>query len=124
MTSDTLTLSRLQFFGYHGVLPDETARGQEFEVTVNLEMSLAAAGRADDLDLTVDYRLVHEVVRQVMEGPPRKLVETLAEEIAANLLRGFPVVQAVGIEVAKPNPPVDFAGGGLFVRIRRTRAAD
>jgi dihydroneopterin aldolase len=124
MTSDTLTLSRLKFFGYHGVLPDETARGQEFEVTVNLEMSLAAAGRADDLDLTVDYRLVHEVVRQVMEGPPRKLVETLAEEIAANLLRGFPVVQAVGIEVAKPNPPVDFAGGGLFVRIRRTRAAD
>jgi dihydroneopterin aldolase len=124
MTSDTLTLSRLQFFGYHGVLPDETARGQEFEVTVNLEMSLAAAGRADDLDLTVDYRLVHEVVRQVMEGPPRKLVETLAEEIATNLLRGFPVVQAVGIEVAKPNPPVDFAGGGLFVRIRRTRAAD
>ena len=123
MTSDTLTLSRLHFFARHGILPEEAARGQDFEVTVHLELSLAGAGRADDLTLTVDYRLVREVVRSVMEGPPRKLVEALAEGIATEILRIFPLVQAVGVEVVKPKPPVDFVSSGLVVRIRRERAA-
>ena len=90
MTPDTLTLSRMHFFGRHGVLPEETARGQDFEVTVQLELPLAEAGRTDDLTRTVDYRAVHEVVRTVMEGPPRKLAEALAEAVAAELLRVFP----------------------------------
>ena len=122
MTSDTLTLSRLHFFARHGILPEEAARGQDFEVTVHLELSLAGAGRADDLTLTVDYRLVREVVRSVMEGPPRKLVEALAEGIATEILRIFPLVQAVGVEVVKPKPPVDLVSAGLVVRIRRARA--
>jgi dihydroneopterin aldolase len=121
MTSDTLTLSRLRFFAHHGVLPEETARGQDFEVTVHLELSLAKAGRSDDLNQTVDYRLVHEVVRSIMEGPPLKLVEALAEAMAAKILAAFPSVNAVGIEVVKPKPPVDFVSAGLIVRIRRAR---
>jgi len=122
MTSDTLTLSRLHFFAHHGILPEETARGQDFEVTVNLELPLAEAGRADDLSRTVDYRVVREVVRSVMEGPPRKLVEALAEAVATEILRVFPLVQAVRVEVVKPKPPVDFVSTGLVVRIRRVRA--
>lgn len=120
MIPDTLTLSRLHFFAYHGVLPQETAQGQDFVVTVRLELSLAEAGRTDDLSRTIDYRAVREVVRRVMEGPPRKLVETLAEMAAAAVLQAFPTVQAVDVEVVKPNPPVDFASAGVAVRIRRS----
>lgn len=121
MNADTLTLSRLHFSACHGVLPEEAARSQDFEVTVHLEMPLAEAGRTDDLARTVDYRQVREVVRGVMDGPPRKLVETLAESVADGILRTFPRVQAVGVEVAKTRPPVDFAGTGVIVRIRRAR---
>jgi dihydroneopterin aldolase len=122
MTPDTLSLHRLRFFGHHGVLPEETARGQNFEVTVRLELPLAEAGRSDNLAQAVDYRAVHDVIRGVMEGPPRKLVEALAERVAAAVLGAFPLVHAVEIEVVKLNPPVDFASGGLAVRLRRTRA--
>ena len=122
MTSDTLTLSRQHFFACHGTLPEEMTRGQDFEVTVHLELSLGEAGRADDLSRTVDYRLVREVGRGVMEGPHRKLVEALAEGIATEILRVFPLVQAVGVEVVKPKPPVDLVSAGLVVRIRRARA--
>ena len=120
---DTLTLSRMRFFGRHGVLPEEAARGQEFEVTVQIELPLAEAGRTDELRRTVDYRAVYEAVRAVMEGPPRKLAEALAEAVAAQLLRGFPAVGAVAVEVTKLNPPVDFSSAGLTVRIRRSRQA-
>ena len=121
MTPDTLTLSRLRFFGHHGVLPEETLRGQDFEVTVGLELPLGEAGRTDDLSLTVDYRADREVIRGVMDGPPRKLVEALAQTEAAEILRAFPMVQEVEVEVVKPKPPVDFASTGLAVRIRRVR---
>jgi dihydroneopterin aldolase len=121
MTPDTLTLSRLRFFGHHGVLPEEAARGQDFEVTVQLELPLGEAGRADDLSRTVDYRAVREVIRGVMEGPPRKLVEALAETVAVEVLRAFPLVQAVEVEVVKLKPPVDFVSTGFAVRIRRAR---
>jgi 7,8-dihydroneopterin aldolase/epimerase/oxygenase len=122
MTPDSLTLSGLRFFAHHGVLSEETSRGQEFEVTVQLELPLGEAGRTDDLGRTVDYRAVCEVIRGVMEGPPRKLVETLAERVAAEILGAFPLVQAVEVEVVKPRPPVDFVTTGLVVRIRRVRA--
>ena len=95
MTPDTLTLLHLRFHGRHGVLPEEAAREQEFDVTVRLELSLADAGRSDDLNRAVDYRAVQGVVRAVMEGPPRKLVESLAEGVAADVLRACPAVEAV-----------------------------
>jgi len=121
MSADTLTLSRLRFVARHGALPEETARGQDFEVTVRLELPLAEAGRTDDLHRTVDYRAVAQAVQAVMDGPPRKLVESLAEVVAADLLRRFPPVQAVEVEIVKLHPPVDFASAGLGVRIRRSR---
>ena len=68
MTPDTLTLSRMRFHSRHGVLPEEAVRGQDFEVTVRLDLPLAEAGRADDLSRTIDYRAIHEVVRSVMGG--------------------------------------------------------
>jgi dihydroneopterin aldolase len=121
MNSDTLTLSRMRFHSRHGVLPEETVRGQDFEVTVQLDLPLAEAGRSDDLTRTVDYRAVHDVVRSVMIGPPRQLVEALAEAVAAEVLQRFPRVQAVEVEVTKLSPPVDFVSAGLAVRIRRSR---
>jgi len=118
---DSLSLHRLRFFAHHGVLPAETAHGQIFEVTVRLELPLAEAARADDLQKTVDYQQVYEAVRKIMEGPRVKLAETLAETIAAELLRAFPSVVAADIEVIKPQPPVNFAFAGFSARIQRTR---
>ncbi len=122
MSSDAITLHRMRFHSRHGVLPEEAVRGQDFEVTVRLELPLADAGRSDDLARTVDYRTVHEVVHAVMAGPPRKLVEALAEGVAAGLLRQFPAVEAVEAEVTKLNPPVGFVSAGVTVRVRRARA--
>ena len=124
MSCDTLTLFRLRFFGRHGVLSEETARGQDFEVTIRLELPLRAAGVTDDLNQTVDYRAVHALVRGIMEGPRRKLVEALAETLADGLLQAFSRIQAVDVEVVKIQPPVDFPSGGLGVRIRRTRPSE
>jgi dihydroneopterin aldolase len=121
MSQDSLTLHRLRFFTHHGVLPAETANGQIFEITVRLEFSLAEAGKADDLAHTIDYQAAYEVTRGVMEGPRLKLAEALAENVAAALLRAFAQVEAVEVEVLKPQPPVAFAFAGFSAKIRRPR---
>ena len=123
MTPDTLTLSRMRFHSRHGVLPEEAVRGQDFEVTVRLDLPLADAGRTDDLARTIDYRAIHEVVRSVMGGVPRRLIEALAEAVSAELLERFRQIEAVEVEITKLNPPVDFVSAGVTVKIRRGRRA-
>jgi dihydroneopterin aldolase len=118
---DSLVLQRLRFFAHHGMLPAESAYGQFFEVSVRLELPLAPAAQADDLNLTVDYQDVYNVVSTVLDGPRQKLVETLAELVAAALLKKFSLVEAVEVEIMKPAPPVAFSSGGLGVKIRRER---
>ena len=72
---------------------------------------------------TIDYPDVWAATRAVMEGPPRHLIETLAEQVAAALLQRFTPVTAVVVEVTKPAPPVTFPFAGVAVRIRRERSA-
>ena len=119
--TDRLVLTDMTFRACHGVLPVERRRRQEFRVTVELETSLVRAGRSDALAQAIDYCAVQAVVREVVEGAHRKLIEALAEDIARRLLVAFPAAHAVVIELLKPSPPVAFKFGGVQVRIRRTR---
>jgi len=117
---DTLTLNRMQFEACHGVFAEEHCTPQPFEVTLTLELPLRAAGEVDALELTVDYAAVQRTVAAVM-GARKQLIEALAERIAAEVLREFPAVRAVSVEVVKMRPPVDFAFAGVAARIRRER---
>lgn len=106
-------------YGYHGVLPEEQVLGQEFRVS--LELSLAAAAPQKDLlSETVDYRNAVEIVRRIMEGPPRRLLETLAEEIAAELL-ALSGIKEVKIRLCKTHPPIPAVRGGIAVVISRRK---
>lgn len=118
---DKLILRELHFVARHGVLPAEKETSQHFSATLELELPLAEAGGSDRLDRTIDYCAVQEVVRSIIEGSHKKLIETLAETVASEVLRAFPLVHAVTVEITKPNPPVDFQFAGVAVRIHRAR---
>lgn len=120
---DKLILRELHFVARHGVLPIETENSQHFSATLELELPLAPAGTADRLDQTIDYCAVQAVVREIIEGSHKRLIETLAESVANRLLTAFPLLQAVTVEITKPRPPVDFEFAGVSVRIRRARTA-
>ena len=121
MKTYTLTLSRMKFFGRHGVYASETASGQRFDVSAELVLPLPEGAGRDQLEATIDYCKVQDVIRSIVEGIPRRLIETVAEELADSLLDLFPSVSAVSIEVFKPEPPVTFEFEGVSVRVHRTR---
>jgi dihydroneopterin aldolase len=121
---DEILLEGMRFYAYHGVNPEERALGQRFSVDVVLAVDLRRAGRSDDLADTVSYSAVYKLVRRIVEGEPRQLVEAVAEEIAAAILAEFPPVARVTVAVRKPEVPMkgsmlDAAG----VRITRSRTA-
>jgi 7,8-dihydroneopterin aldolase/epimerase/oxygenase len=121
--SDEILLEGMRFYAYHGANPEERALGQRFTVDVVLAVDLRRPGQSDDLADTVSYSAVYKVVRGIVEGEPRNLIEAVAEEIAAAILMGFPRVARVTVTVRKPEVPMkgsllDAAG----VRITRSRA--
>ncbi len=114
-----IMINDITCYGYHGALPEEQVLGQEFRVS--LELSLGTAAPQDDLlSQTVDYRCAVDTVRRIMEGPSRRLLETLAEEIATDIL-ALPGVEEVRIRLCKVHPPIPAVRGGVAVVISRQR---
>ncbi len=119
---DRILLQGLQFYAYHGVNPEEQALGQRFQVDLCLGLDLRPAGQTDDLARTVNYSAVYRRVRQVVEGERFRLLEALAERLAAVLLAEFPLA-TVTVRVTKLHPPLQGAvQGTVAVEITRERA--
>ncbi len=118
---DRIILEGMQFYGYHGVNPEERVLGQRYVVDVTVDIDLSRAGESDRLEDTVSYSHIYRSVREVMEGEPRNLLESAAQAIADRVLAEFPV-GAVSVTVKKPNPPVRGSSIELAaVQIRRIR---
>lgn len=118
---DRITLAGMTFVGRHGVLEAEQAEAQPFVVSVEFPVDAAATAQTDDLDTTVDYAAVFESVREVVEERSFRLIETLAETIAAELLERFPIA-TVGVRVGKPKAPLPGAFDHVEISIQRPRA--
>ncbi|WP_100332755.1 dihydroneopterin aldolase [Bacillus xiapuensis] len=118
---DKIYMTGMEFYGYHGVFPEETKLGQRFRVDVIVELPLKKAGETDELQYSVNYAEVFQVCKEVAEGEPCKLVEAVAEKIAASLLETFLSVHACTVKVIKPDPPIPGHYQHVAVEITRTR---
>jgi 7,8-dihydroneopterin aldolase/epimerase/oxygenase len=106
-SEDRILLEGMIFHGRHGTLPAERELGQPFVVDIELRLDLQAAGLSDDLTQTVDYSEVHRQVKEIVEGPPVSLTETVAERIAGAVMENYLEVEAIRVKVAKPNVRLD-----------------
>ena len=79
---DRLSLLGMRFEARHGVHPWEKETPQPFEVDLVLRADLADAAARDSLEATVDYGMLFDLVRTIVEGQPRDLIETPAGAIA------------------------------------------
>ncbi len=124
--TDEVFLEGQQFYAYHGVNPEERAQGQRFSVDVRLMTDLRPAGDTDELASTINYSSVYKRVKAIMEGPPRDLIEAVAEEIASALLAEFPAAMATTVTVRKPEVALKGAildAAGIRIhRVRKTEA--
>jgi len=97
---DQIHIEALEFRSHIGVPDEERAAPQRLTVTLTLEPNADFRALGDRIEATVDYAAVCEAVKTLAAVRPRRLVETLAEEIASELLGRFPI-RRIAVEVRK-----------------------
>nr|XP_048321534.1 dihydroneopterin aldolase 2 isoform X5 [Ziziphus jujuba var. spinosa] len=119
---DKLILRGLKFHGFHGVKPEERKLGQKFLVDVDAWMDLHPAGLSDRLSDTISYTEIYRIVKEVIEGQPHNLLESVAQLIASTTLTRYPQISAVRVSVGKPHVSVQGPLDCLGVEIHRYRS--
>ena len=101
-----IELEGMEFKAYHGCLEQEKVRGNSFTVDFRGEMDLSAAAESDNLNDTVNYGEIYEVVAEEM-SIPSELLENVAGRIVKEIGKRFPQFVSFSVRVSKKRPPVD-----------------
>jgi dihydroneopterin aldolase len=112
--TDRIVLKGIRAIGYHGVLPDERANGQEFIVDVEVEANFDTCATSDDVSDTVNYAELAQIAHDAVVGPAFNLIEKLADVIASNCLQ-LHGVERVCVTVHKPSAPIEVVFGNVSV---------
>lgn len=120
---DKIIFKQMEFYGYHGLFPEEAKLGQRFLVDVDLFTDIKKAGHSDNMNDSIDYGHVHSLVKTIVEGEAKNLVEAVAEQIAGDLLATFANLSACTVQVIKPDPPIPGHYKSVAVEIYRERTA-
>lgn len=120
--SDIVEIRGLELLLHCGVLDEEQARRQPFRFDLDLHLALNAAGESDDLDDTVNYGALIDLLVAMLPTERFQLLERLAARVA-ELALSYPSVDAVTVRVRKVRPPVAAIVDTTGVRIHRKRHA-
>jgi dihydroneopterin aldolase len=115
----SIHLHNLRFFAHHGIYEEERILGNEFELNITVKHSPKQLP-VKHLPDTIDYISVYELVKKRM-GIPTPLLETLATDIAMQILEKFLLAEAVSISIRKLYPPVSQLQGSVGVSFERSR---
>ncbi|PNY15905.1 dihydroneopterin aldolase-like protein, partial [Trifolium pratense] len=119
---DKLIVKGLSFYGYHGVLKEERTLGQKFFVDVDAWLDLKPAGISDNLSHSFSYVEIYRIAKEVIEGPPQNLLESVAQKIAIATLTSHKEISAVRVKVGKPHVAIPGPLEYLGVEILRCRS--
>lgn len=119
--ADRIELKGLAFHANHGVLAHETEFGQAFSLDIVCWLGFAEAAASDDLTKTVNYAELADMALGIATGTPRKLIETVATEIAETALRTYAQLHAVEVTLHKPHAPIPAVLDDVSVVARRSR---
>jgi dihydroneopterin aldolase len=95
----------MEFHAFHGCLEHEKEIGNTFIVSLEAEIDTDWANDSDDLNDTLDYQLIYNVIKDEMEIPSN-LLEHVSQRILNTLMEYFPVIESLKIELSKLNPPL------------------
>ena len=118
--ADRIELRGLTVRGYHGVLEHERRDGQDFVVDITVWIDLGRAMVTDDLTDTFDYRQLTQRAADIVAGPAKNLIETVAGAIADEVMIDQRV-HAVEVVVHKPDAPLPQTFDDVAVVTRRSR---
>ena len=115
-----ICLEGLKIHAYHGVLPQENLVGAYYYIDLKLKTDFSRAAETDELEGTVSYADIFEVVKKEM-AIPSKLLEHVCQRIAAHIFNDFPTIETIDIRLSKENPPMGACAKSIGVEAHYVR---
>ena len=92
---DSITIKGALFSCRIGVSEEERSKKQQIEADVKLFLSTKKAAKTDSIKDAINYSDVHNLLKNIVEKNNCMLIESLAENIAAEILKNFPAKKAL-----------------------------
>lgn len=105
---DQIILKGMNFYGYHGVNPEERLVGQKFVVDITVGCSLLKPSVSDMVHDTVSYSDLFKTVKSIVEGQPHNLLESVAKNISDAIFLNYDI-ETISVTIKKPDVPIDGA---------------
>lgn len=118
---DKIILRDVEIYGRHGVNPEEKLNKQPFLIDVEMETDLSKPGQTDNLDDTVSYSAVNQLITQIVQNTSYSLIEKLAEELCSAILKNYEKVEKVTLCVKKPQAPMKGTFQWVGAKIERSK---
>lgn len=116
---DEIRIERLEVFAHHGVFAEEQERGQIFHVNAVIYTDIHRAGLEDNLFYTIDYGQICQFITEWMQTNTYQLLEAVAEKLSKAILLKYDNVNAVELEIRKPEAPIPLPFGCVSVKVYR-----
>jgi len=109
---DKILLKNVTLYAHLGVKKEEREKRQKIAIDIEISLNLEEAARSDNLEKTVDYEKIYNLIKERIEAKKYHLLEALAQDITQQILKDFPIDEVL-IRVKKPQVklagPLDYA---------------
>lgn len=100
-----IILEDIKIYAYHGVLPEEAIIGNHYVVNLEVHADLEKASQTDDLNDTINYAEINEIIHKEMEIRSQ-LLEHVIGRIINKIESQFPQITFIKIKLTKTIPPM------------------
>lgn len=96
----------MQFWGTHGLFPEENKFGAKFVVDVTAESDETGKCQDDDYSTGVSYLVLYHAAKKVVTTEQHKMIQRVAQRISDEIFDASSAVEKVTVTVKKPFVPI------------------
>ena len=100
-----IEIEGMQFYAFHGHFEAEQIVGNNFQVDIQFETDFSKAAISDNLNDTINYQEVYNLIKKEMQKTSR-LLENVAQRILDSIFKAFPEINICKVKISKLNPPM------------------
>lgn len=112
-----INVNDIEVYAHHGCLDEEAVIGGRYMIDAVFHVDVKRAAHYDDLDLTIDYVKVTEIVQREM-AIRAKLIETVGYRMLNALQNEFPQADRIRLRLTKISPPIPGQVGSVSIELR------
>lgn len=112
-------LEDVKIYAYHGVLPEENIIGTYYILNVELHTDLWKAAQSDNLNDTISYADINEILNHEMKIKSQ-LLEHVAGRIILQIHEKFPEISYIKLKITKTAPPMPGEMYGASIELEKS----